>query len=149
MKVSSLVREYLEAGQQAFTVPSGSGPVVPSRASVPISPSTRWQSVGRALLRKIFEFQDDNIRDEFIMSLLAYEREASHHGKLVIEEKMITIEVSTHDLGTITEQDKEYARYCDILYKDVSYNLSYADNNELQSPAHERRLERSSTFPRG
>lgn len=71
-------------------------------------------------LTKKFEFPSTDARNYFISEMLQYEKETSHNAMICIEGKDVTVEVYTHDLMSVTELDKEYAGYCDLVFSDMN-----------------------------
>lgn len=93
-------------------------PVKPSKQETPIIPSSRWNVVDGGLVKR-YTFRDVLLRDRFICDLLAYERQINHHAAMMICATSVTIRVATEQINTVTELDKEYASYCDVLFKDI------------------------------
>lgn len=129
--LKSLMCEHLYSMQQPFTMPPATGPVVPKSRDVPIQASERWQMIDRMSLKKRFPFADVAARNRFVVSLLAYEEQVGHNATITIDENEVSVEVGTRDLQTVTEIDKEYARYCDVLHRDMTYSLTDGNSSEL------------------
>lgn len=91
------------------------------RPDVPIAASTRWSKTSEGLV-KTFLFRLVEQRDQFVGSLLEYEARVQHNATIVIRVDRVGIMVITHDIGSVTELDKEYASFCDVLYKDVTHS---------------------------
>lgn len=101
---------------------SSQNPVKPKeRPNVPIAATTRWIKNDDGLV-KTFRFKESEQRDRFVSALLEYETQIQHHGTIVVRSDRVGIMVMTHDLGTVTEVDKEYASFCDVLYRDITYS---------------------------
>ena len=98
----------------------GSLPISPHEAEAPIFPVERWRAVDGALY-KTYKFRRDDDRNEFILLLLAYEKETDHHAEITIKSDEVTLRVQTKDLEKVTSIDKEYARYADVVHKDLIY----------------------------
>jgi pterin-4a-carbinolamine dehydratase len=116
MKVLPLVSRHLSHLNERF-LPSSSPPLSP-KERLPVSPQTKWDSSG-GVLKKTFRFEDDKKRYEFVIGLMGIESESGHHAKILIEENAVTVELFTRDVDQITELDREYARSCDTLFKEV------------------------------
>ena len=101
----------------------GKLPIEPRPANVPVIALERWRQAGSALF-KTYNFRRPTDRDQFVMQLLAYESSIGHHAEIHITVDQISLKVQTHDLGKITELDKEYAKYADVLFKGLVYNSS-------------------------
>lgn len=101
---------------------SSQNPVKPKeRPNVPIAATTRWIKNDEGLV-KTFRFKESEQRDRFVSALLEYETQIQHHGTIVVRSDRVGIMVMTHDLGSVTEVDKEYASFCDVLYRDITYS---------------------------
>ena len=85
-----------------------------------IIPVNRWRSIDHVLTKE-FQFQDIKMRNKFVVSLLNYELKTGHFAKLDINGGNVVINVTTEDLGEITEADKEYAAYADVVFKEIVY----------------------------
>ena len=66
-----------------------------------------------------YTFQNKAQVLSFITEVMKYEQQANHSGVQKIDDKIVSIEVYTHDINRITELDQEYARSVDFIYKDV------------------------------
>lgn len=81
-------------------------------------------------LCKTFRFRLFEQKRAFVVSLLNYEAEVSHSAAIKINvDDSVSIEVWTKDVEVISELDKEYAKYCDVLYKDIVYSCAYGSEN--------------------
>ncbi len=67
-------------------------------------------------------------RAGFVMGLLGYEAQVEHNADIRISHDEVSLKLQTKDIGKATELDKEYARYADILFKD----LVYSQNHEVE-----------------
>lgn len=100
-------------------------PIQPIAGDVAIIPVDRWVTTkDPATLRKTFRFRSLETRNVFVKKLLQYEAETRHNAILTVEESSVLINLYTKDLNRVTELDKEYAKFADVLYKDVVYNSS-------------------------
>jgi pterin-4a-carbinolamine dehydratase len=90
--------------------------------------TSKWMKVSdenrNQELTKEYSFLNVDTRNVFVFRLLGYEKKITHHGIVEIKEKTVSIRVSTKNVDIVTELDYEYARFCDNLYKDVTYNTS-------------------------
>lgn len=96
----------------------GALPVTPRTAALPIVPLDRWIDTGGAL-HKIYRFREPAHRDAFVVSLLSYERDVQHNAVITVTEGQVGLKLRTKDTDRVTEIDREYARYADVLYKDL------------------------------
>ena len=125
MKIRTLMKEYMEhttsreeAVRNRF-LPESFGLV---SSDLPVVPSTNDWSLAHQpeRLLRTFVFQNLQQRTLFLEELMSAEEAHGHFAKITIEGLDVTVEVWTHDLGMVTELDKEYAHNCDVLYDDVS-----------------------------
>lgn len=107
----------------------GALPIVPLQPEVPIVAMERWRDVGGAL-EKVYRFREQNMRDEFVIALLSYESNVQHHADMRLREGEVQLNLQTKDTQKITELDKEYARYADILFKDITSRPAIAGEEE-------------------
>ena len=124
MKISTLMKEYLENShrvERAYNknlLPESFHhvqdlPVLPSREEWVVleSPSR---------LARTYNFQNVDSRNAFLGEVLEAEASHGHYGKVTMDGLEVTVEVWTHDLDMVTELDKEYARDCDAVFRDIS-----------------------------
>lgn len=97
----------------------GAPPIVARQANVPLIAVERWREAKGSLV-KAFEFRRPDDRIEFIMTLLEHEREVEHHAMIMVEQEKVTVRLSTHGVDRVTELDKEFARYLDLVFKDIT-----------------------------
>ncbi len=81
----------------------------------------KWRIQDKKLTKKYF-FENFDDRNRFLKSLFEYETQIGHHANFVIEELNVTISLITKDVDKVTELDKEYAKYVDIIRRDLVYN---------------------------
>lgn len=114
-----MMKHLQSVHEQLVSVASfGALPIRAKQPETPIVPMDRWRECDGALY-KTYRFREHEHRDHFIVTLLAYERETQHNAQMQIEEGQVSLRVQTKDLGRTTELDKEYARYADIVFKDL------------------------------
>lgn len=87
----------------------------------------RWNITGGSLTKR-YQFRRPENRPRFVMALMEYESETQHHAVLIVDEDAVIVKLVTKDIDRVTELDKEYARFADIVFKDLVY-----------SPVHEPR----------
>jgi pterin-4a-carbinolamine dehydratase len=108
----------------------GKLPIAPLASGAAIIPVDRWETVDSPKrLHKAYKFISNELRNAFVEGLFDYEKKVGHNAKLVVEEYKVTLDVYTKDIDQITELDKEYTQYADVLFKDIVYNA--AVENEL------------------
>jgi len=99
-------------------------PVVPKEVDVPIIPSSKWVIKDSFLLKK-FAFLSTEKRNIFIRELLDYESQINHHASLLVEEEFVEVKLITKNINQVTSVDKEYAKFADVLFKDLMYNQTH------------------------
>jgi pterin-4a-carbinolamine dehydratase len=117
MKISNVMRNHLRHLHERYTVYSPAPP--PIRPSLPIKPVQKWDDEGN-FLKKTFQFEDQKSRYEFVVSLMGHENDVGHHCEFTATEKDVTVVLTTHDLNQVTELDREFAHFCDTLYKSIT-----------------------------
>jgi pterin-4a-carbinolamine dehydratase len=98
----------------------GAMPVRPHQRQAPVIPSDRWRVIDE-VLHKEYSFRRQDDRDAFVGALLAYERKVQHHARIVVEEGKVSLQLHTQDVDRVTGIDKEYARFADVVWKDLVY----------------------------
>jgi len=120
-QLSRLHEEFIDAARRPMTF--GRLPIKPVEGDVAIIAVDRWTKVDSPKrLRKTYKFRSQKLRNSFIRDLLDYEDEIQHNATITIDEGQVTLDVRTKDVDQITEIDKEYAKYADVLFKDIVYN---------------------------
>lgn len=89
---------------------------------MPIRPVVKRWDVQRSPRRivRTYEFDSHHALCVFVVNIMQYQDEDQHYAKVVIENPYVTVELSTHDLGDVTEQDIEMARAFDALFEEVT-----------------------------
>jgi len=108
----------------------GKLPIEPLSSGAAIIPVDKWETIeSPKRLRKSYKFISNEMRNSFVISLFDYETKIGHNATIVVSEYKVILEIYTKDIDQITELDKEYATYADILFKDIAYNI--AKNNDV------------------
>jgi len=108
----------------------GKLPIKPLDGGAAIMPVEKWETVDSPKrLRKSYKFISNKLRNAFVTGLFEYESRVQHNAMITVSENKVTLDVYTKDLDQITELDKEYASFADVLFRDVVYNTSI--DNEL------------------
>lgn len=129
MNLKALHEEFISSAHRPMTF--GRLPIEPQQPDHPIIPMDKWELDRTShKLRKRYRFRTCDQRDDFVRALLAYEREVQHQARISIEPEWVFIEINTKGANLVTGLDKEYARYADILYKDVVYSSRYEQEEE-------------------
>ena len=123
MKISQLHEEFIDKARRSMLF--GRLPIKPLESGVAILPSEKWEKLESPLrLRKRFSFMSQEKRNLFVVELFEYETKTGHNATITIEEDRVILDVRTKDVDQITELDKEYAKFADILFRDVVYSSS-------------------------
>lgn len=133
MNLKKLHEAFIEKANRPMTF--GALPVEPKEAETPVLAVERWREVDGTLVKK-YMFRREGDRDRFLMGLLDYEREVKHNATIVVRADTVTLRVVTHDVDRVTELDREYASYCDLLYRDITYA---PNNDHLPGDKHRQR----------
>jgi len=95
-------------------------PIRVSNLDKPIIAIEKWKVEDGKLSKKyMFESYDD--RNRFLKSIIEYETQIGHHSVLEINDLSIKMCLITKDVNKITEIDKEFAKYADIIRRDLVY----------------------------
>ena len=121
MKLSRLHEEFIDKAPRPMSF--GRLPISPLKGDVAIMPVEKWTKVDSPLrLRKTYKFLSSAARNQFVEGLFEYEDRTNHNAMITIDEGQVTLDVRTKDVDQITELDKEYAKFADVLFKDVVYS---------------------------
>jgi pterin-4a-carbinolamine dehydratase len=121
-KLIELMRENLIS--QHVTVPSHTLPVKVSDR-VPILPANRWLLINKSQLVKLYRFVSVDARNDFVNQLFVHENNIGHRAKFVIaldadRNPTVELTLSTPGVDVITELDKEFAKFADLVYRDTN-----------------------------
>lgn len=104
-----------------LTMPVNTSKIIKvSKKEVPIIASEKWVIKEKHLCKKFYFFSIKD-RNLFMLELLKYEDKNGHYAKFIVSEDYISIALITKNINAITELDKEYCKFADLLYRDVSY----------------------------
>lgn len=118
-----LHEQFIDAARRPMSF--GRLPIKPVEGDIAIVPVEKWVTTkDPATLRKTFKFRSMELRNRFVRKLLQYELETQHNAILTIEEDSVFVNLYTKDVNQVTELDKEYSKFADIIYKDIVYNSS-------------------------
>lgn len=123
MKLANLHEAFIDKARRPMSF--GKLPIEPLENGAAIIPVDKWEKVASPTrLRKTFNFMSQEKRNEFVQGLFEYETKTRHNAMITVDEDKVTLDVRTKDVDQITELDKEYAKFADVLFRDVAYNLS-------------------------
>jgi pterin-4a-carbinolamine dehydratase len=119
MKLVELHREFIERSVRPII--SNDLPIKVSNTDKPIIAVEKWQIFDRKLTKKfLFETYED--RNRFLKSLIEYENQQGHHSSFIINDLTVEISLITKTVNKVTELDKAYAKYADVIRRDLVYN---------------------------
>ena len=119
-----LHEQFIEQANRPMTF--GSLPIRPQTPEAPVIPVDRWRESAGALY-KTYRFRRGTDRTDFVVQLLAYEASVGHNAQIRIDEELVDLKLTTRDVGRVTELDKEYAHYADVLFRDLVYSSHHGD----------------------
>lgn len=119
MKLQKLHEVFIEKAHRPMSF--GSLPVRVREAEVPVIAIDRWKEAAGALY-KTYRFRRLVDRNDFVIQLLAYEASTSHNAQIRIEGESIDLKVQTKSINKVSELDKEYAHYADVLFRELVYS---------------------------
>lgn len=126
MNLKKLHEQFINSANRQMTF--GKLPINPKEQNTPIIVTNKWKTNDK-VLTKTFQFQRKGDKNKFVIALLEYEAETEHNAIIIINEDTVTLELFTKDLDKVTEIDKVYAKFADVLFKDVVYNPGYEQFN--------------------
>jgi pterin-4a-carbinolamine dehydratase len=115
-KLTDLHEVFIEKAQRPMSF--GGLPIRARHPETPVVPMDRWREHEGALY-KTYRFRETEHRDAFVLTLLGYERETHHNALIRIDEAEVSLRLQTKTTEKVTELDKEYARYADVVFKDL------------------------------
>lgn len=74
----------------------------------------KWQKKG-AVIRRTFEFKDFPVAMKFVNAIARLAEKALHHPDIDIRWNKVTLALTTHDAGGLTEKDFALAKKFDAL----------------------------------
>ena len=84
------------------------------------SPRSEWEIVDSPKrLSRVFFFTESPTLKAFLGHMLDYENQKLHHAEIKINEMSVEISLFTRDLNAITELDYDYAKFADVIYRDL------------------------------
>lgn len=119
MKLAELHREFIERSTRPIV--SYDVPIKVANPHIPIIAVEKWKILDKHLTKKYF-FETYEDRNRFLKSLLEYETQQGHHANFDINGLVIEVSLLTKDVNKVTELDKSYAKYADVVRRDLVYN---------------------------
>ena len=99
-------------GSNPAAAVAGTKTIVPPVLST--SSSSGWQRNGEIITRT-FQFQDFPAAMQFVNAVAQVAEQVQHHPDIDIRWNKVTLALTTHDAGGLTQKDFALARQCDAL----------------------------------
>jgi 4a-hydroxytetrahydrobiopterin dehydratase len=92
------------------------GKMTPDQAKIyaELSALPQWQRAGE-IISRTFEFKDFPAAMDFVNAVATLAEQAQHHPDIDVRWNKVTLALTTHDAGGLTEKDFALARQCDEL----------------------------------
>jgi len=88
---------------------------------IKVNNNSEWQRKSDPTrMVRIFKLEDESKFNAFVLSILEYQAETGHHGRITMQFPQVKIEVWTHTLMDITEIDIEYTKKVTDIFGDYS-----------------------------
>ena len=111
----SLMREAASVNLQSLkTFAAGQMKLDETQIQTAFATVPQWRRNGDVIAR-VFEFKDFPAAMKFVNAVADLAEQAQHHPDLDIRWNKVTLALTTHDAGGLTEKDFELARQCDAL----------------------------------
>jgi 4a-hydroxytetrahydrobiopterin dehydratase len=88
----------------------------PAKIILALSALPQWRRDGE-IISRVFEFKDFPAAMKFVNHVADLAEQAQHHPDVDIRWNKVTLALTTHDAGGLTEKDFALARQCDALAK--------------------------------
>jgi 4a-hydroxytetrahydrobiopterin dehydratase len=102
-----------DTSANASPAPQNQPTQLPPRISSPAD-APQWQRNGEVISRT-FQFKDFPAAMEFVNAVALAAEQVQHHPDIDIRWNKVTLALTTHDAGGLTEKDFALARRCDAL----------------------------------
>ncbi len=86
----------------------------PAKIILALSTLPQWQRNGE-IISRTFEFKDFPAAMQFVNAVAELAEQAQHHPDIDVRWNKVTLALTTHDAGGLTEKDFALARECDAL----------------------------------
>jgi 4a-hydroxytetrahydrobiopterin dehydratase len=92
--------------------------LTPKQISLNLKGVRKWAKRAKTIQRT-FEFEDFVESIDFVNRVARNAQKADHHPDIDIRFNKVTLTLSTHDEGGITEKDFSLARRCDAIFAKI------------------------------
>jgi len=89
-----------------------------ARSILALAALPQWQRNGE-IISRTFEFADFPVAMNFVNAVAELAEQAQHHPDIDVRWNKVTLALTTHDAGGLTEKDFALARQCDTLAADI------------------------------
>jgi 4a-hydroxytetrahydrobiopterin dehydratase len=96
--------------------------LTPKQVNLHLIAIPRWSKRGQTILRT-FKFDGFLKGIEFVNRIARKAQKLNHHPDIDIRFDKVTLKLTTHDEGGITEQDFSLARQCNDVFAKCSVSL--------------------------
>lgn len=128
MNLRQLHEEFIDSARRPMQL--GRLPIKANKQQLPVVPMNKWvQHDDPKSLVKEFQFRRPTDRSKFIKTLLDYEDEVGHAATILFVGDFVRISLVTQNIDQVTELDKEYAKFADVVFKDI---VTRPDENNAQ-----------------
>lgn len=111
----SLCREASKISLESLeTFAAGLVKMDEARIILALSALPQWKRNGDTIFR-VFEFMDFPAAMNFVNAVAELAEQAQHHPDIDVRWNKVTLALTTHDAGGLTEKDFSLARQCDAL----------------------------------
>ena len=74
-----------------------------------------WQEDEHGYLKKNFAFKNYRQSFAFTSQIALLAEKKNHHPQIILDYKQVTVRLISHDVGKVTERDKDMANLIDKL----------------------------------
>ncbi len=111
----SLMREVSEVNVQSLkSFASGQIKIDPGQISSALTAIPQWQICDQ-LISRTYEFKNFPVAMDFVNAVARIAEQVQHHPDIDVRWNKVTLALTTHDAGGLTEKDFAMARQCDEL----------------------------------
>lgn len=88
------------------------------KLEVALKHTPEWEVVGSGIVR-LWEFEDFSEAMEFVNTVAEVAEVACHHPDILVRYNKVTLTLTTHEIGGVTEADVEMAGRIDNVCEDL------------------------------
>jgi len=112
---ASLMREASQVSLESLeSFTAGQVKLEPAKIVLALAALPQWQRTGE-IISRTYLFKDFPAAMVFVNAVAALAEQAQHHPDLDVRWNKVTLALTTHDAGGLTEKDFALARQCDAL----------------------------------